>query len=73
MTMIVSSTSREVDLNGVRCRVWEGETERGIKVHCFIPLVAAPSDQDLSQFEAELKQQRSPSPAVEAIPLRLIL
>lgn len=73
MTMTISSTTKLVKLDGIQCRVWEGETEHGIKVHCYIPRVAAAPDQDLSQFEAELQEQRKPSPEIEAIPLRMIL
>ena len=40
--------------------VWEGETDSGIKVSCLIPRVAAHKDQDLSQFELELQEQRAP-------------
>jgi hypothetical protein len=73
MTMTISCTTKVVTLDGVQCRVWEGETERGIKVHCFIPRVAVREGQNVEQFETELSEQRAPSPAVEAIPLRLIL
>jgi hypothetical protein len=55
------------------CRVWEGQTESGVKVHCFIPRIAAKDDQDLSQFERELKECRPASAEISAIPLRLIL
>lgn len=73
MTMTISSTTKVVSLNGIDCRVWEGETERGVKVHVYIPRVAAAPDQDLSQFEAELQEQRPPSPEIAGIPLRMIL
>jgi len=73
MQITISSTSKVVQLNGIDCRIWEGETEKGIKIHCFIPRIAAKDDQDLSQFAAELSEQRPPSAEVAAIPLRLIL
>lgn len=73
MKITVESTTKIVKLNGIDCRVWEGESERGIKVHCYIPRIAAKDDQDLSQFEAELEEQRKPSAEIEAIPLRMIL
>jgi hypothetical protein len=57
----------------VPARIWEGHTESGIAVHCFITRIAAAKDQDLSEFERELKEERAPSAAVEGIPLRLIL
>lgn len=73
MTMTVHSTTKIVTLNGVECRIWEGETAHGIPLHCYIPRVAVANDQDQSQFAAELQETRAPSPAVEAIPLRMIL
>jgi hypothetical protein len=57
----------------VPARIWEGHTESGIPVHAYITRIAAPLTEDLEQFERELKEQRAPSPEVEAIPLRLIL
>jgi len=60
-------------MNGVSCRVWEGETERGIKCHAFITRIGVARDLDASQFEAELEEQRTPSPEIEAIPLCMIL
>lgn len=73
MKITIESTTKIVNANGVDCRVWEGITERGIRVQCLIPRIAALADQDLSQFEAELKEQRAPSAEVEAFPLRMIL
>ena len=71
MTMTISSTTKVVTLDGVQCRVWEGQTERGIPIHCFIPRVAVKNGLDASQFEEELNEHRTPSAEVEAIPLRM--
>jgi hypothetical protein len=73
MIITIESTTKVVKLNGIYCRVWEGQTVSGVKVHCFIPRIAAKDDQDLSQFEAELQEQRVPSFEIAAIPLRMIL
>lgn len=54
MIITIESTTKVVKLNGIDCRVWEGQTVSGVKVHCFIPRIAAKDDQDLSQFESEL-------------------
>lgn len=59
--------------DGVPARVWEGETESGIKVHAFIPRVAVDKNDDASEFEKELQECAAPSAEVEAIPTRLIL
>jgi hypothetical protein len=73
MKITIESTSKIVKANGVDCRVWEGETASGIKISALIPRIAVAPDQDVSQFEAELRATRPPSPEVEAWPLRMIL
>lgn len=78
MKIAIESTTKIVELElagGARvpARVWEGETDTGIKVHAYITRVAVGADEDCARFDAELKQCRVPSAAVEAIPLRLIL
>jgi hypothetical protein len=73
MKLIIESTTKIVKLDGMDCRIWEGQTERGIKVHAYIPRVAAKDDQDLAQFEQELVEQRKPSAEIEAIPMRMVL
>jgi hypothetical protein len=73
MRITIESTTKVVEVNGVPARIWEGHTESGIPVHCYVTRIAVHESQDASQFERELKEQRKPSPAVEAIPLRMIL
>lgn len=73
MTITVRNTTKIVEMNGVPCRIWEGATESGIPVHCFIVRIAAHRDLDQSQFEAELQETRAPSAAVQAYPMRLVL
>jgi hypothetical protein len=79
MTVTLHSTNKIVNLDDtetgqtIECRIWEGTTQSGIECHAYIPRIAVHRDLDASQFEAELKQQRTPSAAVLAIPLRLIL
>lgn len=73
MTITISSTTKVVTLNGISTRVWEGETEHGIKCHAFIARIGVAHDLDSSQFEAELKEQRARSPEIEAIPLRMLI
>jgi len=36
MIINIESTIKIVELNGAPARVWEGKTESGISVHCFI-------------------------------------
>lgn len=73
MKVTLESTTKIVELNGVPARVWEGETESGVKVHAFITRIAVHKNDDASQFEKELKEQRAPSADVAAIPLRMII
>jgi hypothetical protein len=56
----------------IPARVWEGETDSGIKVTCLISRIAAHKDQDLSQFDAELKEQAPPA-MEQVFPLRMII
>ena len=79
MIVTLESTTKIVELvvNGktVPARVWEGRTGSGIPCHAYITRIAVGREHpgDAAEFEAELLEQRAPSPAIEAIPLRLIL
>ena len=77
MKVVLESTSKivrlVVDGREVPARVWEGTTSSGIPCHAYITRIAVAPDQDAAEFERELLEQRRPSPAIEAIPLRLIL
>lgn len=74
MKITIESTSKIVQVNGVPCRIWEGETERGIKMHAFITRVAVHNSLDASQFDAELAEQKAPSAEVSGVyPLRMVL
>lgn len=77
MKVQLESTTKIVNLtlNGetLPARIWEGVTESGIPVHAYITRIAVREDADCEQFEAELQEQRKPSPGVAALPLSLIL
>ncbi len=73
MKIIIESTTKIVEVNGIPARIWEGKTESGIKVHAFITLIAAPLAADQHEFQRELRKQKVPRLEVAAIPLRLIL
>lgn len=62
MKLTIESTQRLATIDGVQVRVWQGSTERGVKVHCFIALIGIDSEDDSSEFETELQEQ----PAVMA-------
>lgn len=73
MRIQIESTEKIVTLNGVPARIWEGQTESGIPVHCYVTRIAVANDQDTTEFEKELQEHRKPSVDVQAIPLRMIL
>lgn len=78
MKITLESTTKIVELKTaggiVPARIWEGFTDSGIAVHAYITRIAASAkDPDLSQFEKELSECRTPSVDIVAIPLRLIL
>jgi len=76
MKVTLEPTTKLVELDGVKCRIWEGTTERGVPVHAYILRVAVPDGrplEDYEQFALDLVETRAPSSAVQAIPLRMIL
>lgn len=88
MKITIESTSKIVELQlgagtahraTVPARIWEGTTERGTPVHCYITRICPtiPADElpraVEQEFTADLREQAAPSAAVEGIPLRMIL
>lgn len=84
MKIRIESTSKIVMLvvggKEVPARVWQGETDGGIAVQCFITRIAPEipkSDPNIdnltAEFERDLKRQAEPRPTVDAIPLRMII
>lgn len=81
MKISIESTTKIVNLEfghgvTVPARVWEGKTESGTPVHCFITRICPtvpPTDPRCEEFARELKECRAPSVEIQAIPLRMIL
>lgn len=73
MKITIESTHKLVHLNGVPARIWEGTTDSGIALHCYVTRVAVSDSADCSQFEKELQEHRKPSVDVANIPFRLVL
>lgn len=72
MKLTIHNTDKITKLNGVPARIWEGQTESGIPVHCYITRVAVDKDADTTEFEKEL--QETPAPCtINNIPLAMIL
>lgn len=81
MKITIESTSKVVDLvvegRIVPARIWQGTTDTGIPVHCFItriaPTVPNPSAEVTRDFERELQSCRTPTAELGPIPMRFIL
>jgi hypothetical protein len=71
MKITLESTTKVTALNGVECRLWEGETAAGVKCSALIPLIMAKSDSDLVEFERELREKIPPSPFCDWLPDRM--
>jgi hypothetical protein len=77
MKITITSTTKIVELDGVPARVWEGHTEGGVALHCYITRLAvdkgAAAQEQLEEFEKDLQEHAPPSADVQAIPPRLVL
>lgn len=74
MKITIESTTKITELNGVPARIWEGKTESGIKVHCFVTRIAIDKEEKrANEFQNELQEQKAPSKEIEAYPLNMIL
>ncbi len=82
MRITIESTNKIVTLTpaepahgqaGVACRVWEGQTDGGLTVVCFITRIMAQTEQDLVQFENDLRDQRPSTTDVESVLCRMII
>jgi hypothetical protein len=65
MKATIESTDQIVPVKAdgreVRCRVWEGKTERGIPFTAYVVLVQVASEQKQDEFEQALKEHKKPS------------
>lgn len=76
MNITIESTKKITHLNGIACRIWEGKTEGGTQVHCFIPRIMISGnepDDVVEKFEKELEECVAPSPAIQQLPLYLLV
>ena len=84
MKITIESTAKVVTLvvdgRDIPARVWQGATESGIPVQCFITRIAPEIHETdprfaevTAQFSRELMSMATPRATIEAIPLRLIL
>ena len=64
MKIIIENTDKIVNLNGVPVRIWEGQTDSGIKINAFIYRIAINNDEPdsvINQFQTELQEQKPPN------------
>lgn len=84
MKITIESTPKIVELvihgHAVPARVWQGETDSGIPVQCFVTRIAPeipktdPNIDALTvQFATELQHCADPRRTIEAIPMRMIV
>lgn len=74
MLIILESTDKLVDVNGIQSRLWEGKTESGIRVSCLVVRIAVNAEADQTEFNKELLETRPPSPeADKAFAFRLVV
>lgn len=82
MKITIESTNKMVELlpeggrPAVKARIWQGETDTGIKVHCYVAMIAhdenAPAEVH-AKFTEEFGKNVEPRAELRAIPLRMIL
>jgi hypothetical protein len=77
MKITIESTSRLIEIQTLQgrvpARIWEGQTDRGIRVACMITRISVRDDEDRAQFDADLEKHREPSAEAMAFPLRLLI
>jgi hypothetical protein len=79
MKITMESTTQLVEIDNaqrrpaLQCRVWEGVTERGVKVQVLVTRIAVNKDDDIAQFEEELLEQAAPTANYPAFPLRMLI
>ena len=72
MKLTIENTSGVIEINGIPARVWEGQTENGVPVTCFITRIAVALGEDQEQFLKEL-QATPPMRPAEAWDLRMLI
>lgn len=83
MKITIESTTKLVELvvgnARVPGRVWEGTTDKGTPVFCFVTRIAPSIPEPeltgsvLEEFAKDLLEQKTPSPVVKSLDVRLIL
>ena len=62
MKITIESTPEIALVNGKQARKWKGETESGIKIHCYVMYVAVDKNETrIEEFEKDLREVDSPT------------
>ena len=82
MKITIESTTRTVRIKenfqspiapSINCRIWEGVTEKGIRVQVLIPRITPSAKQDLRGYKEELLDHKEPSADARELPCKIIL
>lgn len=80
MKVTLESTTKIVELRIggptgpiVPTRVWQGETEHGVRIHAYVTRIAVAEGQDMAEFERDLEALAAPRPEIAALPARLVV
>ncbi len=77
MKIAAESTNKVVvfklDKAEVQARIWEAQTETGVKCFLYVTRVMVDEHADHEQFQKELLEHKAPSAEAQEIPLRMIL
>lgn len=61
MEIQIKATEHVTEIQGVPCRLWEGQTSSGVKCKVFVHRIMVHKDEDASEFEKELVEQMPPA------------
>jgi hypothetical protein len=56
MNLSIHSTSTFTELEGKRCRLWEGKTDAGTRLWVFVALISVSAADDTAELDQELTQ-----------------
>jgi hypothetical protein len=78
MKIIIESTDKIVELAtragaSMPARLWEGTTEDGVPVYCFITRIATDKGPGEAQFQKELQKSKNPKMELPALSMRYFI
>lgn len=69
----VKHDQHDPDDKAIDCRLWQGETDKGIQICCLIPGIAVNAEQDQRDFERDLKEASISTVYDDVLPLRMVI